>query len=104
MVDEIDYLCREVIEGVSLQEALDDPDHVLIGGRWVTSNKQDAQNPDCRGRYVGQEINRGGEADAAFYAATPPLEAKRMLFSLWPHERTRNVAPLQLHFLDVKKA
>ena len=57
MAEEMEYLCREVLEGVSLQEALDDPDRVLIGGRWVTSNKQDAAHPDCRGRYVGQETN-----------------------------------------------
>ena len=104
MVDEMEYMCREVIEGVSLKEALADPDHVIVGGRWVTSNKQDTENPDCRGRYVAQEINRGGEADAAFYAATPPLEAKRLLFSMWARERERGGHPLKLHFLDVKKA
>ena len=60
----------------------------------MTSNKQDSEHPDYRGRYVAQEINRGGEADAAFYAATPPLEAKRLLFSMWSRERERNGHPL----------
>ena len=70
----------------------------------MISNKQDSRNPDCRGRYVAQEVNKGGEADAAFYAATPPLESKRMLFSMWAKEKTRNGVPLKLHFLDVTKA
>ena len=46
----------------------------------------------------------GGEADAAFYAATPPLEAKRVLFSRYASERRRGNKPLKLHFLDVRKA
>ena len=32
MTDEIAYLCKEVTEGVPLQEALADPDHVIVGG------------------------------------------------------------------------
>ena len=86
---EMASLCKEVIEGIPTEEALADPDRIIVGGRWVTSNKQDAEHPDCRGRFVGKGINHGGEADAAFYAATPPLEAKRMLFSIWARERVR---------------
>ena len=104
MANEISYLCREAIEGIPLKETLADPKHVLVSGRWITSNEHDAERPDCRGRYVAQEINHGGEADAAFYAATPPLEAKRKLFSMWSSERTRHRQPLQLHVFDVKKA
>ena len=86
MLDEISYLCKEVVEGITLQEALDDPAHVLVPGRWVNSNKGESDHPDCRGRYVAQEVNHGGEADAAFCAATPPLESKRILFSQWAKE------------------
>ena len=43
-------------------------------------------------------------ADSSFFAATPPLEAKRVLFSTWAKERQRNGQRLLLHFLDVKKA
>ena len=57
-----------------------------------------------QGRYVAQEINVGGGADASFYAATPPLEAKRLLMSRWATERKRNGKNLKIHMLDVRKA
>ena len=60
MKDAIEYICKEVVEGVTLQEALADPDQVIVSGRWANSNKQDSQNPDVRGRYVAQEVNHGG--------------------------------------------
>ena len=44
------------------------------------------------------------EKESAFYASTPPLEAKKWLFSRYARERTRNGHPLQLSFVDVKKA
>ena len=104
MYDELAYLCDEVFEGVPYDVAMRDPEKVVVSGRWVNCNKQDADNPKCRGRYVAQEVNVNGDADAAFYAATPPLEAKRVLFSRWVSERERGGKPLKLHFLDVRKA
>ena len=72
----------------------------------MNCNKADTDQPKCKGRYVAQETNAGGEADAAFYAATPPLEAKRVLFSRWAKERCMCTAVgterLQLHVLDLK--
>ena len=38
------------------------------------------------------------------YGASPPLEAKRMLFSEFASKRMINGKPLQLSFADVKKA
>ena len=60
MLDEIAYLCDEVLEGVDYDKTRKDPERVVVGGRWVTHNKQDTQNPKCRGRYVAQEVNVGG--------------------------------------------
>ena len=40
----------------------------------------------------------------AFAAATPPLEAKRMLFSQYATEQVRCGKPLKLSFIDVRKA
>ena len=51
---------------------------------------------------VTQDVNL--HADESFYAATPPLEAKRMLFSEFASQRIQNGKPLQLSFVDVKKA
>ena len=51
----------------------------LIGTRWVDVNKGDSVNVDCRSRLVGREFNVG--RDDALYAATPPLEALRIIVS-----------------------
>ena len=82
MYDELSYFCDKVFRGVSYDEAMQDPDGKVIGCRWVNSNKGDAESPDVRCRLVGQEINHG-DVCADFYTATPPLEAKRLLFSDW---------------------
>ena len=42
-------------------------------------NKNDINDPDVRCRLVAQEVYL--HADESFFAATPPLEAKRLLFS-----------------------
>ena len=65
--------------GVPMNEAQQDQTGKIVGSRWVNCNKNDASNPDVRCRLVAQEVNV--HADESFYAATPPLEAKRLLFS-----------------------
>ena len=81
MQEELAYFCDKVWVGVPLSEALADADGKIIGSRWVNCNKNDINDPDVRCRLVAQEINL--HHDDSFYAATPPLEAKRMLFSEW---------------------
>ena len=51
---------------------------------------------------MAKEIRRGTDED--MFAATPPLEAKKWLFSRYARERRRGGQPLQLSFVDVKKA
>ena len=51
---------------------------------------------------MAQEV--GHSSDVSFFAATPPLESKRMLLSQWATEKTRKGAPLKISFVDVKKA
>ena len=51
----------------------------IIGTRWVDVNKGDAESPNCRSRLVGREFNVG--RDNTLYAATPPLEALRVVIS-----------------------
>ena len=50
-----------------------------LGGKWVDGNKGDASQPIVRCRYVAQEIAFSRSDD--FFAATPPLEALRLLIS-----------------------
>ena len=97
MIDEMRYVCAKVVEGVHWDDVVKDPERVIVGGRWVTHNKGDVDHPCCRGRYVAQEINTNGDADPSFYAATPPLEAKRILMSRWASEKKRASKHLKLH-------
>ena len=66
-------------------------------------NKGDAINPDMRARLVACEVNKEGKNDL-FYASTPPLESKKILFSRFSSERHRNGQPLRLSFVDIRKA
>ena len=52
---------------------------------------------------MAQEVNTGTAQDE-FYAATPPLEAKRVLLSRWAKEQYQGKEKLKLHYLDVRKA
>ena len=47
--------------------------------RWIDINKGDDQNPNYRSRMVGKEFNDG--VLEGLFAATPPLEALRLLLS-----------------------
>ena len=50
-----------------------------IGGRWADHNKGDAETPKIRCRWVAKDITKWH--DDAMLAATPPLEAVRLLRS-----------------------
>ena len=100
--EELEYFNSKVWVGVPLQQALDDPEGKIVGCRWVVSNKNDINDPDVRARLVAQEVST--HADTSFYAATPPLESKRMLLSDWATRRTHEGKPLKLSFVDIRKA
>ena len=51
-----------------------------IGSKWVDVNKGDASKPLIGSRFVVKEIATYKTDD--FFAATPPLEALRLLLSL----------------------
>lgn len=51
----------------------------IIGTRWVVCNKGDEANPDVRCRLVAQEVKTHESQE--FYAATPPIEALRLVVS-----------------------
>ena len=68
-----------------------------LGSRWVDVNKGDFVRPDVRSRLVAQEIAHHRNDD--FYAATPPLEALRMLLSVLASTRGA-----KLLVMDARKA
>ena len=51
-----------------------------IGSKWVDVNKGDEKKPLIRSRFVVKEIATYNSDD--FFAATPPLEALRLLLSM----------------------
>ena len=73
-----------------------------IGVRWMIVNKGDENNPNIRARLVAKEIKKDKRQD--FFSATPPLEAKKALFSQCVSRRAKSGKALKLRFIDIKKA
>ena len=79
-----------------------------IGIRWIDINKGDEANPDYRPRFVAQQIKYNSK-EKNIFAATPPLEAQKLLFSMAVTEgvgfrRGEREHGLKLAFIDVKRA
>ena len=70
----------EVFTKVPISECWKETSRGPVGTRWVDVNKGDELNPDYRSRFVAQEVNDCKRED--LFAATPPLEAKKILFPL----------------------
>ena len=58
IVDEIHCLMENVLTVVPASEAQNDVDSKLVSGRWVNCNKQDLQNPKCRGAMLRKKLVR----------------------------------------------
>ena len=71
-----------------------------IGVRWVDVNKGDDKNPNYRSRLVAQELNKDKRPD--LFAAMPPLEAKRLLYSMMMS--TDEQEGIVMDFIDVGRA
>ena len=69
---------HKVYEKVPLEECYKERGVAPIGIRWVDTNKGDRVHPEYRSILVAQEINMNKRED--LFAATPPLEAKKILF------------------------
>ena len=104
MIDELDYFNQHVWEVDTIDHMKTVPDYILVRSRWVMANKGDSAEPDVRARLVGCEVNKTGEKNDAFFASTPPLEAKKIMFSQYASERHRKGKPLRLSFVDIRKA
>ena len=103
IVEELNYFNERVWQIETRENMLKVPDHVFVRSRWINCNKGDANNPDIRARLVACEVNKGDKQDH-YFASTPPLEAKKLLFAQYARERSRNGQPLRLSFIDVRKA
>ena len=101
--EELDYFNERVWEVESKDAMQQIYGHVHVRSRWVLCNKGNALHPNIRARLVACEVNKNGKQDS-FFASTPPLEAKKLLFAQFARERRRQGEPLQLCFVGIEKA
>ena len=98
---------HRVYDKVDIQECWDNTGKEPIGTRWVDINKGDESNPDYRSRLVAQEIKVDKRED--LFAATPPLEAKKILLSLAVtsgigYKEGMRKKGKKIDFIDVRRA
>ncbi|CAK0879940.1 unnamed protein product, partial [Prorocentrum cordatum] len=72
---------HNVYTKVPISECFEKTGRAPIGTRWVDVNKGDENRPEYRSRIVAQELKKLEDRDDTF-AATPPLEALKFIFSL----------------------
>jgi len=91
---------------VPRQECMNETGKAPIKVRWLDINKGDELRPEYRSRLVAQEIKLDNRQD--LFAATPPLEAKKLLFSWattegigWSGIKEEG---MKLDFIDVSRA
>jgi len=84
------------------QECWDVTGKPPISTKWVDVNKGDQESYDVRSRLVAREM--GGGKNDEFYAPTPPLEDKRLLFSEAATCRRTGKNEKKLLFVDARKA
>ena len=103
MIEEMSYFSEKTVwTAAKWSDMKGSEDSSLVRMRWVLCNKGDAKEPDVRARLVACEVAK--DKQSAFYASTPPLEAKKKLFSRYSAERVRHGKPLAMGFVDIKKA
>ena len=78
-----------------------------ISTKWIDTNKGDVVHPNIRSRFVAREIAH--DKDTAMFAATPPLEANKLLYSLAVTEgigyfEGDRAGGMCLMFIDIKRA
>ena len=98
---------HKVYEKVTIQECWDKTGRNPIGVKWVDVNKGDNSNPDYRSRLVAQEIKTDKRED--LFAATPPLEAIKMVLSMAVTEGIgfkagNRKGGVKIDFIDVRRA
>ena len=105
--DELRYMKdMGVMEEALVSDCVRDTGRPPISTRWVMVNKGDRERPEIRCRFVARELKalqeRAGEFRDDTFAATPPLEAVRLLFSLCMTGDTARRG--KIVFIDVSRA
>ena len=106
--EEIEFMRQmPVYDEVDVEECFKETGRAPISVRWVDVNKGSDEEPVIRCRLVARDFKLKGDKDRAdLFAATPPLEALRMLIrmSRLSHLRKSSRRKWKLMFIDVKKA
>ena len=91
---------------VPVSDCWEKPGKAPIKTRWIDINKGDRVHPEYRSRIVAKDIKLDKRLD--LFAATPPLEALKMLLSLamtegigWKKEWEER---MKIEFIDIRRA
>jgi hypothetical protein len=105
--EEIEEFCKHgVYHKVPITKCYEATGKAPIGVRWIDINKGDKGTPEYRSRLVAKEIKRDSRTD--LFAATPRLEAKKLLFSMavtkgvgYIHDKKKG---MKIDFIDIRRA
>ena len=78
-IKEVEYLISENVWTKILRGEAAQKGYKIVKTRWLDINKGDSEQPKYRSRFVGKEFNDGPQD--GLFAATPPLEALKLLIS-----------------------
>jgi hypothetical protein len=99
-----EYKKHGVYKKVPIKDCWNKTGKKPVGVRWVIVNKGDETSTDYRARLVAKELKIDERLD--LFAATPPLEAKKLLFSRAATRRgnRKHLGEYKLSFIDIKRA
>ena len=103
----IEFHKHGVYRKVPIRESWEKTGKAPLAIRWIDINKGDAENEEYRSRLVAKEIKMDKRED--LFAATPPLEAKKLLLHAAVtegigFERGRRGGGMKIEFIDIRKA
>ena len=93
---------RQIYEYASVKECLRRTGRPPVGTKWVDTNKGDDEHPQYRSRLVATEVRKPWSDK--WFAATPPLEALRLLVALAARGSSKAKRARRILLLDVSRA
>ena len=108
---EMDYLHRQqVYRVVPISECYETTGKAPVKVRWIDTNKGDPTNPNFRSRLVAKDIKAAKKPEDQLpanllFSSTPPLEAMRLLCSLFAtQKRSKHGELLKIGLWDISRA
>lgn len=98
---EMEFFCKMKVHSKVDRSVAKQIGAKIIPTKWIDTNKGDDDNPNYRARLVGREIKIDQRPD--LFAATPPLEALRMIFSICASNQ-HGKDPYRILSSDIKRA